>query len=85
MKRLIKSDKLCKLLKLWCEYNELPSDFTINIRRGDWDHGGVCLIDQVVQFHEYISRMEFSVILLDKEPNLKDGEDHKISELIGEV
>ena len=82
MQKLIKSDKLRELVKLWTEYNEIKPEWVIRVRRGDWDHGGFCSFDSVMEFYEYNSRMSLFVYLQDKERKLKSDKDYSLESLL---
>ena len=83
MKGLIKSDKLKDLVKKWAEFNDIKPDYHIRIRRGDWDHGGLCIYDGVIEFYEYLSRMSMTVFIDQKGLELKDNKNYRLEELIG--
>lgn len=82
--KLIQSNKLRQLVKLWAEYNELDNEWQIRITRGDWDHGGFCIYDGVIEFYEYNSRMSLTVFVQGEENNIESEKFYKLKELISE-
>ena len=83
MSVLIKSKELRNVIRTWAKYNEIQNDYNIQVNRGDWDHGGVCFYDSVVEFHEFYSRMRITVFLQEDEKQLIDGNTYTLKELIG--
>ena len=83
---LIKDEKIRKLIKLWCEINQINE---IKIYPLVFDHGGVCIINTLFRFTNPPLRTSIE-IWLEKEFNLKkeikrdEYKSFTVAELCGE-
>lgn len=81
MRALIKDESIRKALRDWAIANQIEE---VRCCIGDYDHGGFCAYDGVLEFDGigYRLGIQFENRLHGK---LKDGERYSILELVGEI
>lgn len=83
MKGLIKDKNIRETLKNWCIINQIPE---VIFYKGDYDHGGVCLYDGVVEFRGVVYRLgiQFENTKEMRHSKLSSGKVYSIYELVGD-
>lgn len=83
MKGLIKDKNIRETLKNWAIINQIPE---VVFYRGDYDHGGVCLYDGVVEFRGVVYRLgiQFENTKKMNLSALKSGKLYSIWKLVGD-
>lgn len=81
-KVLIKDEQIRETLKNWAIINQIPE---VVFYTGDYDHGGVCLYDGVVEFRGVIYRLgiQFENTKKMRLSGLKSGKLYSILSLVG--
>lgn len=78
---LIKDEKICKLVREWAKYNGTESVVAYNLV---FDHGGVCIKNELVRFYDPLLRTSIAVFLKSKAPKFNQNGTYTIEELCGE-
>ena len=79
MKQLIKDETIKEILKNWCIYNQIGQ---VVCHIGDYDHGGFCAYQSVVEFDGIDYRIGIQFERKRSLINLKDGQVYSLGELI---